>query len=260
LSIPFYGHATAAVFAPLESMSRSDLVARRLTDAIALGLLPDGEQLPGELDLAGLFRVSTVTIREALASLRHQGLIVTRRGRGGGSFVRRVRGRAGDLTARLHERLRAVSPSELRDLADHYVAVTGTAALLAADRAGEQDVALLADGVAELERAADAGARRRAESRFHVELAAAAQSPRLTRAEIALQTEVGPLLWLPAATPGSHAEQARQHAAIVDAVAAGDGQRARAHAVAHVYAALARASALQLGLLGELDPDEEGAP
>jgi hypothetical protein len=37
--------------------------------------------------------------------------------------------------------------------------------------------------------------------------------------------------------------------------AAGDGQRARAHAVAHVYAALARASVLQLGLLGELDPD-----
>jgi GntR family transcriptional regulator, transcriptional repressor for pyruvate dehydrogenase complex len=127
--------------------------------------------------------------------------------------------------------------------------------LLAADRAGEQDVALLADGVAELERAADAGARRRAESRFHVELAAAAQSPRLTRAEIALQTEVGPLLWLPAATPGAHVEQVRQHAAVVDAVAAGDGQRARAHAVAHVYAALARASALQLGLLGELDPD-----
>ena len=41
---------------------------------------------------------------------------------------------------------------------------TGTSALLAADRAGAQDVALLADGVAELERAGDAGARRRAES------------------------------------------------------------------------------------------------
>ena len=90
-----------------------------------------------------------------------------------------------------------------------------------------------------------------------MELAAAAQSPRLTRAEIALQTEVGPLLWLPAATPASQAEQVRQHAAIVEAVAAGDGQRARAQAVAHVYAALGRASAVQLSLLGELDPDGE---
>ena len=174
----------AAVFAPLEMGRRADAVVRRLADGIALGLLAPNEQLPSETELADTFGVSPVTVREALTMLREQGLVVTRRGRLGGSFVRDVRASA------LHERLRAVSPSELRDLADHYVAVTGTAALLAADRAGEQDVALLADGVAELERAADAGGRRRAESRFHVELAAAAQSPRLTRAEIALQTEV----------------------------------------------------------------------
>jgi GntR family transcriptional regulator, transcriptional repressor for pyruvate dehydrogenase complex len=241
----------AAVFAPLESGRRADAVVRRLADGIALGLLVPDEQLPSETELADTFGVSPVTVREALTALREQGLVATRRGRGGGSFVRDARGGA----SALHERLRAVSPSELRDLADHYVAVTGTAALLAADRAGEQDVALLTDGVGELERATDAGARRRAESRFHVELAAAAQSPRLTRAEIALQTEVGPLLWLPTATPAAQAEQVRQHAAIVEAVVAGDGQWARAHAVAHVYAALARASVLQLGLLGELDPD-----
>jgi GntR family transcriptional regulator, transcriptional repressor for pyruvate dehydrogenase complex len=243
----------AAVFAPLDTGRRADAVVRRLADGIALGLLAPDEQLPSETELADTFGVSPVTVREALTILREQGLVATRRGRGGGSFVRDGRAAA----PALHERLRAVSPSELRDLADHYVAITGTAALLAADRAGDQDVALLADGVAELERAADAGGRRRAEARFHVELAAAAQSPRLTRAEIALQTEVGPLLWLPAATPATQAEQVRQHAAIVEAVAAGDGQRARAQAVAHVYAALARAGALQLTLLGELDPDSD---
>jgi GntR family transcriptional regulator, transcriptional repressor for pyruvate dehydrogenase complex len=242
----------AAIFAPLDTGRRADAVVRRLADGIALGLLAPDEQLPSETELADTFGVSPVTVREALTILREQGLVATRRGRGGGSFVRDGRAAA----PALHERLRAVSPSELRDLADHYVAITGTAALLAADRAGEQDVALLTDGVAELERAGDAGGRRRAEARFHVELAAAAQSPRLTRAEIALQTEVGPLLWLPAATPASQAEQVRQHAAIVEAVGGGDCQRARAQAVAHVYAALARASALQLTLLGELDPDD----
>ena len=248
----------AAVFAPLDTGRRADAVVRRLADGIALGILAPEEQLPSETELADTFGVSPVTVREALTMLREQGLVATRRGRGGGSFVRGDgRGDGRGAASALHERLRAVSPSELRDLADHYVAITGTAALLAADRAGEQDVALLGDGVAELERAGDAGGRRRAEARFHVELAAAAQSPRLTRAEIALQTEVGPLLWLPAATPATQAEQVRQHAAIVEAVAAGDGQRARAQAVAHVYAALARASVLQLGLLGELDPDDD---
>ena len=66
----YYGHATAAVFAPLEPLSRPSQVARRMRDAIALGLLADGAQLPGEADLAATLGVSTVTVREALAVLR----------------------------------------------------------------------------------------------------------------------------------------------------------------------------------------------
>jgi DNA-binding transcriptional MocR family regulator len=84
MTVRFYGGATAAVFAPLEPLSRVELVSRRLTDAIALGLLRDGSQLPGEADLARAFGVSTVTVREALTALRHRDLIETRRGRGGG--------------------------------------------------------------------------------------------------------------------------------------------------------------------------------
>lgn len=239
------------MFAPLQSGRRADAVVRRLADGIRLGLLRTDEQLPSEAELATAFGVSQVTVREALTALREQGLVATRRGRNGGSFVRDAPGGAGDV---LRERLRAVGPSQLRDLADHYVAVFGTSAQLAADRAGEQDVAQLADGVAELRRAADADARRRAESRFHVDVAAAAQSPRLTREVIALQSEVGPLLWLAATTSAARDEVRLRLEGIVDAVRAGDGSRARAQAVAHVYAALARASALQLVLLGEEDP------
>ena len=39
--------------------------------------------------------------------------------------------------------------------------------------------------------------RRRADARIHIEIAAAAQSPRLTREEISLWSQVGDLLWLP---------------------------------------------------------------
>jgi GntR family transcriptional repressor for pyruvate dehydrogenase complex len=240
----------AAVFAPLPAGRRADAVVRRLSEGIRLGLLVPDEQLPSESDLADSFGVSAVTVREALTALRGQGLVITRRGRNGGSFVRDVPGGA---SAVLRERLREVSPSELRDLADHYVALSGTSALLAADRAGKQDIALIADGVAALERAVDADARRRAESRFHVELAAAAQSPRLTRAVIGMQAEVGPLLWLSAGTHAAQQDVLGKLRDVLAAVAAGDGPRARAVAGAHVYAALARASALQLTLLGE-DP------
>ena len=76
------------LFAPLDEGGRAETVARRLAKAIRLGLLLDGERLPAESHLAGQFGVSTVTLREALASLRQMGLVETRRGRRGGSFVR----------------------------------------------------------------------------------------------------------------------------------------------------------------------------
>ena len=244
----------AAVFAPLHVGRRADAVERRLSEGIRLGLLVADEQLPSENELADTFGVSAVTIREALTALRGQGLLTTRRGRNGGSFVRVHHGGA---SAVLRERLREVSPSELRDLADHYGALSGASAMLAADRAGEQDVELITDSVAELVRAGDADTRRRAEYRFHIELAAASQSPRLTRAVIGMQAEVGPLLWLSAGTAAARADVLRKHREILAAVVARDGSRARSVAAAHVYAALARASALQLTLLGEDDPRDE---
>src|SRR5687768_10641430 len=82
------GDARNAVFAPVaDGSARREVVARRLGGAIALGLIGDGEQLPSELELATSLNVSTVTLRDALADLRARGLVVTRRGRGGGSFV-----------------------------------------------------------------------------------------------------------------------------------------------------------------------------
>jgi GntR family transcriptional regulator, transcriptional repressor for pyruvate dehydrogenase complex len=243
----------AAVFAPLDLGRRADAVVRRLADGIRLGLLRPGEQLPSESELAETFGVAPVTVREALTTLREQQLVVTRRGRTGGSFVRDVRGGAADV---LRERLREVAPSQLRDLADHYVAVFGTSAHLAAERAGSHDVLLLTEGVAELRRAPDADARRRAESRFHIDVAAAAQSARLTREVINLQSEVGPLLWLAATTEAARAEVLTRASGILDAVCVCDAGAARSEATAHVYAALARASVLQLTLLGE----EEDAP
>uniref|UniRef100_UPI001CED0BE8 FadR/GntR family transcriptional regulator n=1 Tax=Streptomyces sp. NK15101 TaxID=2873261 RepID=UPI001CED0BE8 len=81
------GTAGRAVFTPVDTRARVDTVVRRIGDAIELGLLADGEQLPGETELAGQLGVSTVTLREALMALRQQGLVTTRRGRGGGSFV-----------------------------------------------------------------------------------------------------------------------------------------------------------------------------
>ena len=241
----FYGGATAAVFAPLESMSRAELVARRLTDAIALGLLPDGAQLPGEADLARVFGVSTVTIREALTSLRHHDLIETRRGRGGGSFVRAPDDVA---TAILHERLLDLGLNQLRDLGDHYAAIAGAAAKLAAERAAADDVQRLRRVVETLAGATTAGARRRADGQFHIEVAATAQSPRLYREEVALQAEVGTLLWLAFGDDTSHRRAVSQCEQVVEAIEQTDASAARDAAEERVQDSIVRLLELRLEL------------
>ena len=219
----------AAVFAPLPAEGRAEAVRRRLGEAIALGLLPDGSMLPPESDLADRFGVATVTVREALGTLRDDDLIVTRRGRGGGSFVKAPRdgGRAALLA-----RLARVGLGELRDLADHYCAISGHCAALSAERADSDDVARLRRLAAARAEPDEPSGIPRLEGTFHLELAATAQSARLTREEMALQREIGPVLWL--ADVELWAAAGPAHLAIVDAVDAGDPGTARQRAEDHV--------------------------
>ncbi len=215
----------AAVFAPVRGSRRSEAVARRLGDSIELGLLPDDSPLPAEADLAERLGVATTTVREALASLRADGLIRTRRGRRGGSFVRAPRdgGRVALLT-----RLRSAGLGDLRDAADHYATISGACARLAALRADAADVTRLRLV------AGRQGPGPRVEGQFHLDLAATAQSARLTREELALQAELGPLLWLAHALRGSPATAAARHEAIVVALERGDENAARRQAEEHV--------------------------
>jgi DNA-binding FadR family transcriptional regulator len=223
--------AYAALFAPLEVEGRAEAVARRLGEAITLGLLPDGSPLPAETDLAERFGVATVTVREALGALREDNLIRTRRGRGGGSFV--VTPADGGQQA-LVARLRRMGLGELRDLADHYAAISAMSAELAALRADLDDVERLRDLAAAGRTARSGAARWRAEGNFHLELAASAQSARLTREEMALQSEVGMLLWLSHAQAEQATEPADRHTDLVDCIAAGDADGARRAAETHV--------------------------
>ncbi|MQA10240.1 MAG: FCD domain-containing protein [Pseudonocardiaceae bacterium] len=241
------GAARHAAFAPLEDGGRAEVVARRLGEAIALGLLGDGEQLPSESELAAQLKVATVTLREALSALRHDGLVETRRGRGGGSFARSP---ADASLARLRKTLRELSVHELREIADQHLAIGGTGALLAAERAGEEDVATLHGLVDQLESASAPGDRRRADARFHIEIAAAAQSSRLTRQEIALQAEVGELLWMPSSEAILHRDAVAEHREILSAIEDRDGQLARSIAERHIHRGIERLIEFHLRLAG----------
>lgn len=220
-----YGGGAAAVFAPLDSLSRAEQVERRLTDAIVLGLVPADSQLPGEAELSRLLGVSTVTVREALRSMRQAELIETRRGRNGGSFVRHSQEPA---LRRVVERLLMLSTAQLRDLGDQYAASSGAAARLAARRATASDVTRLRRAHEQIVSAADEERRRRAESHLQIEIAAVAQSPLLFRDEVRMQAEIGPLLWLGSGSGEVHLRTADLAGEVVSCIEAGDGDKARA--------------------------------
>ena len=206
----------------LHTEDAASAVARRLRTAIGLGVLTNGEKLPREIDLAEQLGVTAFSLREALGTLRAEGLIVTRVGKNGGSYV----SRSPHDDAMVGEELLRWSATELRDLGDWRAALTTYAAWLAArrDPAGTAD-RLVACAI-ELEAAAGAAEARRAMGRFHVELSAGGQSMRLTRAELVAHEEFDWLVQVLLHEPTHRQAIAETMRTVAGAVRAGDPTRA----------------------------------
>lgn len=211
-----------------DTSALADSVAQQLEMALAVGLLNDGDKLPTEIDLAAEMGVSTVTLRQALSILRGKRIIETRRGRGGGSYVRDSSVYSRD---QVDHQLRTRSIDELRDLGDARASAAGSAARLAALRALPEDLGRMRKFAEEFQAAQVSAAYRSADSRFHIEVGVAAQSPRLTMTIVQLQGETAPLLWAPDAASAD--EAAREHFLLVAAIEARDAYGAQTLAVEH---------------------------
>ncbi len=213
----------SAVFQPIGDEGRAALVERRIAEAIMGGVLSAGERLPAEPELAAAFGVAPATAREALLVLRERGLIVTRRGRNGGSFV-------ADSADPVQFATRALLDSSrvsLRDAGQHYVAITAACVDLAARRADPSEISSIR---ARLERVDDhdLAAWRRASDDAVIELAALSQSARLTREQMKLQGEFSPLLAL-IDTDATSRRASRDHLLdVLSAVGTADAEAATA--------------------------------
>jgi DNA-binding FadR family transcriptional regulator len=126
--------------------------------------------------------------------------------------------------------------------------VSGTATRLAAQRATATEIQRLHDSVARLGSATDAVEHRRIEGRLFIDVAAIAQSVRLTRLEIDLQAELGQLLW---GTDLSRADQelaTHRHERVVQAIADRRGDAARQLTEEHIASTTSRLIALHVRL------------
>jgi DNA-binding FadR family transcriptional regulator len=233
------------MFGAVSAESPVDAVVRRIRVAIALGFLADGDRLPREVDLARHFGVTVFAMREALGVLRDEGLIDTRSGNRGGSFVRRDTNRTSLTTGEL----RRMSAAELRDLGDWRQMLTSVSASLAAQRGSESSTQRLHDYAAALSSADSELEARRAHGRFHIELAAAAQSRRMTEAQIAMYEEFDRLLGLVLSDPEWRRTSADELQVIADAITHREPDAARAAAQAHAASTVAAVNSLRLATL-----------
>lgn len=205
----------------------SSNVHNQILALIASGAFPLNSRLPAESVLAQRFGASRPVIREALARLRDDGLIVSRQG--SGSYVRR----RPDMPAPRFGPVISVEDVERRF--EFRVGVEGAAAALAAVRAHPEDIADIRQVHAAMERHATSGDACLARNNdFHRAIAQATRNAYHLAIQASLQADHDP----PGGTaPWSEARLwlvREEHLAILEAIEARDSLRARAAMEIHL--------------------------
>lgn len=147
-----------------------DLVYDGIFSMIASGEIAENVRLPSEVELGRHFGVSRPIVREALARLRDDGLIQSRRG--SGSYVKRK------PDANVFRFVEIGSVSDIQRCYDFRVGFEAGAAGLAATSWRAEEMAELESAVAELSQTLSKGELAvDADSRFHRAVAEATRNP-----------------------------------------------------------------------------------
>ncbi|MBA3038876.1 MAG: FadR family transcriptional regulator [Alphaproteobacteria bacterium] len=204
--------------------SLADVVFERMHRAIKSGAYQPDERLPTEHDLAAEFEVSRPIIREALRRLREQGLVYSRRG--AGSFVRALG---------MKEPLGFGQLENVADLLNCYefrLTLEPAAAAAAAARHTPESLAAIRHALELMRDATNRQSHREdADFQFHLAIAVAAKNSYFSTAMEALKDHIAVgMKFHGASVKRETAGLTRvfaEHEAIADAIAAGDGAKAR---------------------------------
>ena len=217
------------VFAPVRSQTAFEETVERLGTAVKLGLLEPGSRLPAERELCARLGIARSTLRQALTALVQSGHVVATRGRRGGTFVADPLPPADPPSAQVLSRW--------RDTCDQRLSVELGVAVLAAQRAREEDLDALDALAASLDGAlADFAAYRHADIRLHVGLAEATQSIGLVRAMTEAQGAMTDLIVIIAHPPEVLSSSNAQHRRLLAAVRARDEMLAARVMAEHLQA------------------------
>ena len=224
---------------------RSGLVDT-LAAQIEAGVLVPGQRLPTEQEMVSATGVSRTVVREALASLRARGLIVTRQGLG--AFV------AKDLPAKAF----SIVPTDLESIdavlrvLELRIGVEAEAAALAAQRRTASDLAAMTAALEAITRAIISGGTGSEEDlNFHRAISKATANTNFTRLFDTFGTALIPRQWarfdrMNDRQRESHAARMHdEHTAILAAIEAGEPAAARRAMRTHLTRSYSRFEALR---------------
>ncbi|MFE7777475.1 FadR/GntR family transcriptional regulator [Streptomyces sp. NPDC057445] len=209
----------------------SDQVITELRNQITSGAWPVGSRIPTEPELVEQLGVARNTVREAVRALAHNGLLDIRQG--SGTYVAAT----SELAGVMHRRFADADP---RHIAEVRCTLESSAARLAAAHRTERDLKQLEALLARREDAWESGEAEAfvtADATFHLAVVAASHNDVLT----GLYADLGDLLrdWLRddvghELRPENHMD----HARLVEAIRAGDGDTAASEAASYPFMCL----------------------
>ncbi|WP_421781965.1 FCD domain-containing protein [Kiloniella litopenaei] len=213
----------------IRSEKLSDTVAKQLENYILEGVLPPGEYLPAERDLAKQLDVSRPSLRDALQKLESQGLLETHQG--GGTLVKNFLGPSltNPLTAIFQNH-----PDTVNDFMEFRAISEGNAAYYAAQRATDADREILTACIADMDAAHEKGdleLEASIDADFHMNIAEAAHNVVLLHVIRSLVEVLKKGVFLSRKQlythQGSRDRLLAQHHAIYDAIMAGNPEQAQ---------------------------------
>ena len=138
------------MFHPVFGKSISGNVALQIETAILEGKFIPGEKIPSERELQNQFKSGRGVIREALRELKQKGLLETRRGGNGGTFVKEIGvhdvSQPFALMIKQHD-------INVNDLIEFRESIDRTITILAISRGDNIEAEALLNGVKDLESA-----------------------------------------------------------------------------------------------------------
>jgi DNA-binding FadR family transcriptional regulator len=215
---------------PVPLQTAGERIAERIVTAIALGEFVPDQRLPTERELATTLGVSRTTVREALQRLQAAGYVTTRRGRGGGTFVRTGLGPDSDEMIR-----RTLVPAwdKFTEILDFRQLIERMIARTAAERRDEDDIAAIRKAVGDYALAADRDTSRLADHTLHQAIARATHNARLVELSAGIRREVSLGFDAEPYSPQVRQRALRQHPTLADAIIAGNPGRAAELAAQH---------------------------